>query len=262
VFRGRYQRDGYALEKWGLQGEGDYIIPMLLFIPEGAGPFPAIVYTHPENKVVEAMPGGQIEQLVGEGFVVAAADLLGFGETAFLRSSGHGPIQPFYNALLAGRSVPGINAGDALRVFDFLRGRPDVQPRRVGAVAIGATGPAMLHAAAVEADLAWLVLSETLQSYESIVLNELYKVNGNSLVAGALTAYDLPDLLASLAPRPVALVNATDHMGEPVTEDAARAAASFPTAAYQNAGAGEKLRILAGPDANLVEIVAWCAHNS
>ena len=42
---------------------------------------------------------------------------------------------------------------------------------------------------AFEPTLAWLVLSENLQTYQSIVLNRYYRVNANCLVAGALTGY-------------------------------------------------------------------------
>ncbi len=33
VFAGRFQREGYILEKFFIQGEGDYVIPFLLFVP-------------------------------------------------------------------------------------------------------------------------------------------------------------------------------------------------------------------------------------
>lgn len=259
VFRGRYQRSGYTLEKWGLQGEGRYIIPVLLFVPEGSGPHPGLLYTHPLSKAANASPGGEIERLVSRGFVVAAPDLLGFGETASYRTGGHGPVQPFYNAQLAGRSVVGINASDALRVLSFLGERPEVDENNIGAVSIGATGPAMLHAAAFEPDLAWVVLVEVLQSYESIVLNQYYEVNANCLVAGALAGYDLPDLLGSLAPRRVVLVNPVDAMGSRAARSTVRSAVAFPVVAYRHSEAVENLRIEVLDGIDVVEQIEWAA---
>ena len=43
VFLGRYPRDGYNVEKYFVRGEGDYVIPYLLMLPDGAGPHPALM---------------------------------------------------------------------------------------------------------------------------------------------------------------------------------------------------------------------------
>jgi hypothetical protein len=42
------------------------------------------------------------------------------------------------------------------------------------------------------------------------------------VVPGVLKVYDLPDLAAALAPRPVRLVDATDPLGKPVTLEQAQ----------------------------------------
>jgi len=257
-FRGQYQRDGYRVEKWGLKGEGEYILPTLVFVPEGEGPFPAIIHAHADGKQVEARVGGRLESLVKQGFVVAAVDLLGFGETRFYRDQGHADVQPFFNALLAGRSIVGINAGDALQVFGFLRQRRDVREKEVGAVAIGATGPAILHAAAFERDLAWVILQESLGSYASIVENRLYDVNANSLVAGALTAYDLPDLVASLAPRRCVVSKPKNHLNQAADPEALRSILQVAMDAYAEERSGDNLLIVDEPRP-LSELALWCA---
>ena len=62
-FNGRYQRDGYSVGRYAIKGEGDYVIPILLFAPNtNKTKYPAIVYLHPEGKVTDALPGGQIEK--------------------------------------------------------------------------------------------------------------------------------------------------------------------------------------------------------
>lgn len=258
VYRGRYQRSGYTVEKWGLEGEGDTILPVLVFVPDGELSFPAIIYTHPVGKAADGQPGGRIEDLVRQGFLVASVDLLGFGETEFYRNRGHGPVQPFYNAQLAGRSVAGINAGDALRVFEFLKQRPDVNPGQIGAVALGATGPAIVHAAAFESRIKWLVLFETQTDYQSLVLNKFYKVNANSLVAGALTAYDLPDLMGSLAPRKFAVLDPRNHMDEPAKLAREKSSLQVVFGAYKAAGSADRIRAL-NSNQSLAKVVSWCA---
>lgn len=258
VFRGQYQRDGYKIEKWGLQGEGDYILPVLVLAPDGEGSFPSVIYTHPEGKAVEALPGGRLESLAQKGYLVAAVDLLGFGETAFYRARGHARVQPFFNAQLAGRSVVGINAGDILQVFRFLRQRNDVLPSRIGAVAAGATGPAVLHAAAFEKDLAWLVLQESITSYSPLVLNKYYQVDAKSLVAGALTAYDLPDLLGSLAPRKCAVLQPRNHLDESAGTEEVAFTTEIALKTYATGKAENNFKLLTS-ESDLGTIIHWCA---
>lgn len=253
VFRGQYQRDGYRIEKWGLPGEGQTIIPTLVFAPnDSSDAKPALLYVHGNGKATDAGVGGKIEEMVRSGYVVAAPDLLGYGETAYRYKRGHASVQPFFNALMSGRSVAGINAGDAVRVLRFLQDRDDVKPDEIGAVAVGDVGPAVLHAAALEPDIRWLVLVETLLDYQSIVNHKLYEVNANSLVAGALPAYDLPDLLASLTPRRVALLQPRNHLRNAATEDQINSSLDFVREHAEG-----QLRVET-QNSDVGQLVQWC----
>ncbi len=254
VFRGQYQREGYRVEKWGLPGEGQTIIPTLVFAPDDPAPRPAIIYVHGNGKTTDAAAGGTIEELVRSGYIVAAPDLLGYGETSYKFKQGHAPVQPFFNSLMAGRSVAGINAGDAVRVLKFLQERDDVKPGEIGAVAVGDVAPALLHAAAFEQQIQWLVLVESLLDYQSIVMHPLYDVNANSLVAGALTAYDLPDLLASVAPRRVALLQPRTQLRTAASRDQITASLGF---VQQHAK--DKLRVET-KEIELKQVIQWCVN--
>ena len=258
VFRGQYQRDGYRVEKWGLPGEGQTVIPVLVFAPDEptdqATTWPAIIYAHDKGKTADAAVGGPIETLVRSGYIVAAPDLLGYGETTYKFMQGHAPVQPFFNALMSGRSVAGINAGDAVRVLKFLQDRDDVKSDEIGAVAVGDVAPALLHAAAFKPALRWLVLVESLLDYQSIVMHPLYDVNANSLVAGALSAYDLPDLLASIAPRRVALLQPRTHLRTAATRDEITLSLGFVEQHAQN-----KLRVETR-EIDLEQLIQWCVQ--
>jgi hypothetical protein len=62
-------------------GEGEYAIPILLFVPNDIGvKHRALVYIHPKGKIADAKAGGEIEKLVKMGYVVAAADILGLAK--------------------------------------------------------------------------------------------------------------------------------------------------------------------------------------
>ncbi len=115
--------------------KGDYPIPILLFVPDdNKAKHPALVYLHPGGKVTEAKPGGEIEKLVRKGYVVAATDVLGIGET---KNTAGRALTDGYTAVLIGRSVVGIQAGDIVRVVNYLKTCNDVDPEKIGAVGIG-----------------------------------------------------------------------------------------------------------------------------
>ena len=57
VMTGRLQREGYVVEKHFIKGEGDYIIPYLLAVPDKPNE-QAVIYLHEDGKATEAGAGG------------------------------------------------------------------------------------------------------------------------------------------------------------------------------------------------------------
>lgn len=214
VFRGRYRRDGYSVEMYALKGEGRCVIPLLLFVPDGALKLPSMVWLHPQGKAVDARPGGRMEQLVKKGYVVAAPDLSGTGE---VENSSYGAD---YLSFMIGRSITGIQSGDAARVVRFLEARNEVDNNRIEGVAFGEMGPVLLHAAAFTRKFSGITLMGSLVSYGSVAMERLYDARFvNQFVAGALAAYDLPDLAASLAPANLRLINPMAGNGKMTDSD-------------------------------------------
>lgn len=74
-------------------------------------------------------------------------------------------------------------------------------------------------------------------------MNRFYAVSAGDVVANALTAYDLPDLAASLAPRPLTLVDFRDQQGEPAAADLVDRQWRVVRRAYQQAEAESQLTI-------------------
>ena len=77
----------------------------------------------------------------------------------------------------------------------------------------------LLHAAAFNDSIGRIALIEPLVSFESVVMNRFYNTDFPDTVANALTAYDLPDLAAALAPRPLLVVGPQDQLGAPAGKD-------------------------------------------
>ena len=85
-------------------------------------------------------------------------------------------------------------------------------------VGIGAAGPVVLHAALL--DERGLIKNVTLErspvSWADVVAKGISRGQLGNVVPGVLESYDLPDLAARLAPRPLSIRAPVDASGEPV----------------------------------------------
>ena len=266
---GRYQRDGYTVQLDAIAGESEeYAIPILLFKPDDNLKHPAIIYLHSKGKVTDAAPGGEIEKLVKKGYIVAAADVLGVGETK--NTAARGDTEG-YTGVLIGRSMVGIQAGDIVRVVNYLKSQSDVDPLKIGAIAYNEMCLALVHAAAFDSSINNISLIGSLISYQSIVMNKFHKIGITKNVgadywhpvevdftwgiASVLTAYDLPDLIGSIAPRKIVLADLRDQMLEPASAELINKELEFPRSVYSKQAPGN-LKILEKMD-DLNAILKW-----
>jgi cephalosporin-C deacetylase-like acetyl esterase len=221
---GDLQRPGYRIEKLIYESEPGIVVPALLFVPGTSEKRkPAIVYVHGRGKSAEAKPGGQIEQLVEAGIAVLAIDTRGSGETRVTETQQNTDFRPHFGdfdstmiALLVGRPLVGMRAVDVRRGVDLLSARPDVDPDRIYGFGKEAGAVSVLYAAVLDERIRKVVLEGMLISYQSIVSRYIHRQVFEDVVPGALRFYDFPDLVASLAPRSVWIVNAVDPVGQPV----------------------------------------------
>ena len=174
----------------------------------------ALIYLHPEGKAAEAANGGEMEWFVKKGLIVLAPDLIGTGETGpgilkatpILRVF---PINAWFTSVIIGRSIAGVRTADVVKLMGILK--KNGQVREIYGVARKEMTPILLHAAAFDQNIKRVALIEPYSSYQSVVLNRFYYTGFvQNFVPGALTAYDLPDLEASLAPRKLLLIATTD----------------------------------------------------
>lgn len=251
IFSGLIPMDGYTIERYILKGEGDYPIPYLLMVPDapnGRG----IIYLHPDGKSAEAEAGGEMEWFVRKGFMVLAPDLIGLGELGpgvfrgapFIKDVSY-PL--WFASMSIGRSIAGIRAGDVVRLVRTLEKRVGVED--IWAISRGELSPVLLHAAAFEPAISRLAMINPLSSYHSLLMIEDYDP---SFVHGAIpfshTAYDLPDLAASLAPRKICMINTVDGAAKIMDQAKAEEELSFARKLFTKKNAGAYLLIKTGED--------------
>ena len=266
---GRYQRSGYTVQLDAIAGESEeYAIPILLFKPDDNLKHPAIIYLHSKGKVTDAEPGGEIEKLVKNGYIVAAADVLGVGEIKNTATRGDAEG---YTAVLIGRSMVGIQAGDIVRVVNYLKRQSNVDPLKIGAIAYNEMCLPLVHAAAFDTSINNIALIGSLISYQSIAMNKFHKIGITKRpnsdywhpvevdfswgIASVLTAYDLPDLIGSIVPRRVVLADLRDQMLEPAPSELINKEMEFPLSVYAKQAPG-KLKILDKID-DLNAVLKW-----
>jgi hypothetical protein len=225
---------------------------------------------HPKGKITDASVGGRIEQLVKKGYLVAAPDVIGTGET----EDGN-LFYPMYVSFLIGRSIVGIQAGDIGRVVNFLQSRKDVDYNKISGIAFNEMCPTLLHAAAMNNNISSIALIGSLISYRTVVMNRFYEVRlssnirpgsnpfsgglpySNNTVAGALTAYDLPDLIGCIAPRKIVLVDLKDQMKQSAPVELINDELSFPRSVYSLKKVPKNINIIP-PTEDLSSIIGWC----
>ncbi len=252
VFTGRFRRDGYTIEKYFLQGEGHYVIPYLLLRPDQPN-HKALLYLHPSGKQAEVAEGGEMEWFAKEGFTMLAPDLVGVGEMGPGVFKGDSYIKDvsynvWFASMLIGKSIVGLRAGDVVRLARLLQENENVQA--VYGLAKKEMAPVLLHAAAFDPAIKKLALVEPYTSYRSVVMHRFYKPAFiHSAVPNALTAYDLPDLAASLAPRKLLIAYATDGAGNESAPEEAEEDFAVIRTAYQHKNGGGQLRIVPGKPA-------------
>lgn len=187
---GKVQRDDYSVEKLTIETEPGIHLPGLLFTPQEPNG-ERHLYLHGQGKHVDAVSDGPIEKLVRRGSLVLAVDLRGIGET---RAS----YRDVMVSYLLGKSLVGMRAEDVLTAARVLSEWEDKgNPSEVHLIASGvAEGPA-IHAAALESKLfASLKFNGDTPSWTDVV-SDPTKGRMSEAVQGALTVYDLPDLVSS-----------------------------------------------------------------
>jgi len=214
---GIIERDGYQVKKIILTPADGIYLPALMFVPDTNAGQPAVLYIHEEGKSAVAAPSGPIEAMVKTGKCVLAVDLRGTGETqqgkqGQLSGAAGADWKDVYTAYLLGRSYVGMRAEDVLVCARFLQQEQD---GAVDLIAVGNITIPTLHAAALEPELFGSVkLTGMLSSWSNVI--ELGRSSNQQVnaVHGALTTYDLPDLVATLGDKLI-IKEPLDALGQP-----------------------------------------------
>jgi hypothetical protein len=162
VFSGRYVNPDYQLEKYLVEGSGDYVLPVILLKPNSQLKDEVILILDTEGMDHAANKLDLTHSLLAEGYPVLLADLPGIGSMGPGYLKGDSYIDSIsYNqwfaAVLAGRSNVGLRAGDIVRIVHFAKNSlPEFSG--ISAFATGPLGSELLHAATFDQNIDKLCL--------------------------------------------------------------------------------------------------------
>jgi hypothetical protein len=260
--------------------EADVVVPVLLLVPEHRPSMrlPVVVGFAQQGKQEFLRQRSEaVAALLDHQVAVCLPDLRGTGETRPAEDT-HGR-QSSSTALSAtewmlGQTLLGARLRDLRSVLRWLRGHPELDPTRLAlwgdsfapanpagqapAVPLDAAklprqsepmgGLLALLAALFEDDIRAVAVQGGLTGYQSILESPFCYVPHDVLVPGALTAGDVCDVAAALAPRPLRLAGLVG--GRNVQASSAVLPRTFAPAraAYATARAPDRLQLEAGRD--------------
>lgn len=117
---------------------GDVRLAYALDLPQGSGPFPAIVAGHGSGRVTRQQMEGFASRWTAMGFAVLRFDKRGVGESSGTYSE--------VGAVASTTMIP-LLASDIVAAARFLRARPEIDPLRVGLAGASQAGWILPHAA-------------------------------------------------------------------------------------------------------------------
>jgi hypothetical protein len=213
--------------------------------------------------------------LLDGGVAVCLPDVRGTGETRPGGGRGYNSSATSLSAseLLLGQTLLGARLRDVRGVLRYLRGRPDLDARRLAlwgdsfapvnpegrrlAVPPDAShqpetaeplgGLLALLAGLFEDDLRAVYIRRGLVGYRSLLDSPFVYVPHDALVPGAIPAGDLCEVAAALAPCPLRLEQLVDGLDRAVSADTLRSTFAPTLAAYRAAAAADHFQLAVEP---------------
>jgi cephalosporin-C deacetylase-like acetyl esterase len=248
-------RKGYRIEKVEFLSESGIYIPTWVFLPEQKrSGSPAILYVRGAGKQAEAMEFGALEKLTRGGYLVAAIDVRGIGDTkpphpdeepsGEFRNLDDAETAMAYWAWEINESLFGMRVQDVVRSLDYILTRPDVDPSGVWLIGHGMGALWSLYATALDTRIRATVCDGGLLSYRSLTGVDRYLHAADIIVPGVLQRFDLPHVAAAVADRPLVLLSPVDAMKSPVGIPLARQTYQWTQATYAVAGGPDHFRVV------------------
>jgi dienelactone hydrolase len=234
------REDGYLERRVSYAGVEDEV-PALLLVPDGAGPFPAVLAHHQHNSEwhlgkseVAGLAGDPLHAfgpaLARAGLAVLAPDAIGFEDR---RYTGTGIDRreddwlQYFNEmayrLLSGRLLATTVLGDAACGLSALLADERVDGSKIGALGHSYAANVAIMLTALDERVSFACASGSACSYQRRMLDRT-GIEFSQVIPGLLNLADIDGLVGLIAPRPLLLLSASEDRYSADAPDVVRAA--------------------------------------
>jgi dienelactone hydrolase len=279
-----------------LEVEPNVVVPLFLWVPPKltTAPRSLVVYLCQEGKAEFLKSRADaVAALYDGGATVCLVDVRGTGETRPGDGRGRQSSATTISSteLMLGQTLLGSRLRDLRAVLKYLRGFKDIgRPGGIGAERIALWGDSLapanaadrdlkvpldadkqpdlaeplggllaLFGALFEDDVKAVYVRGGLDGYQSVLKSQFVYVPHDIIVPGALTAGDLCDVAAALAPRPLRIEALVDGLNRTVTAEAMKKTYEPASAAYRAAKAEAALQLK--DEASSTAAAKWLLDN-
>lgn len=258
------QKQGYREEKHALFIDEGVAIPVYLLVPDGPDPFkPVLVFpghntsvqwilgnypNEQEAKTWLALDGNYAQALAQAGFLVCAVEQRGFGERVTNDTYSGATVprscQPLAREYaMLGRTLIGERCWDGINVISWLASRSDVNIRTLGCTGNSGGGTTALYLSALDKRITTAVPACCFSTFKGSILKRGSDNQGHgqcecNYVPGILSWFEMGEIAAMIAPRPLCLIAGKDDHHFPL--NGAKEEFKKVEQAYKLLGASEK----------------------
>jgi len=216
----RERRDGYRIEKVIFQSQPRHYVTAILYLPEAKPPYPGVLVPcgHSSNGKARDLYQRMPILLAKCGMAALCYDPIDQGERhqlvgpdgkPIVRSSTLGHTLAGVGAILVGRNTATYRSWDGMRAIDYLQGRPEVDPRRIGCTGISGGGTMTSYLMALDGRIVAAAPGCYLTT-----LKRLWETIGpqdaeQNIHAQVAYGMDHPDYVLMRAPKPTLIMTAT-----------------------------------------------------
>jgi cephalosporin-C deacetylase-like acetyl esterase len=217
---GKVKRDGYRIERVIYESRPNHHVTANLYLPEGKPPFPGVLVPcgHSDNgKAAEAYQRACV-LMAKNGLAVLCYDPIGQGERIQLLDEKGKPAikgsttehtMAGVGALLVGQNTATYRIWDGIRSLDYLAGRQEVDPKRLGCTGNSGGGTLTAYLMALDDRIRAAAPSCYITSLERLFAT-IGPQDAEQNIAGQVAfGMEHADYVTMRAPRPTLICTAT-----------------------------------------------------